>query len=255
MTNETSDKSRTHIETAKAKKAVDRRTMMGMTAAGLAGSLLASTAVSGAHQASATHLPLQRRFDGKVVLITGATSGIGRAAAVAFAGEGGKVGLCGRREQLGQEVERQIKAAGGEATYVRADVLLENDVKTFVDQIVATYGRLDVAFNNAGITIEKPLHEYSSQEWDSVLNTNLRGVFLAAKFIRDKDHGRLISKERHDDIEMYRTHPRCDDLIFFIYDPDAFIPDQRALREAIEIERAYGRSGKRKLSCHLIVKP
>jgi NAD(P)-dependent dehydrogenase (short-subunit alcohol dehydrogenase family) len=182
LTNETSDKSRTHIETAKAKKAVDRRTMMGMTAAGLAGSLLACTAVSGAHQASATHLPLRRRFDGKVVLITGATSGIGRAAAVAFAGEGGKVGFCGRREQLGQEVERQIKAAGGEATYVRADVLLENDVKTFVDQIVTTYGRLDVAFNNAGITIEKPLHEYSSQEWDSVLNTNLRGVFLAMKY-------------------------------------------------------------------------
>ena len=76
-----------------------------------------------------------------------------------------------------------------------------------------------------------------------------------AKFIRDKDHGRLISKEVHDDIEMDRTHPRCDDPIFFIYDPDAFIPDQRALREAIEIERAYGRSGERKLTCHLIVKP
>lgn len=78
---------------------------------------------------------------------------------------------------------------------------------------------------------------------------------IDAKYIRDKDHGRLISKELHDDIEMYRTHPLCDHLIFFVYDPGAFIPDQRALRTAIEIERAYGMSGEKRLSCHLIVKP
>jgi hypothetical protein len=68
-----------------------------------------------------------------------------------------------------------------------------------------------------------------------------------AKYIRDKDHGRLVSKELHDDIEMYRTHPRCDHLIFFIYDPDAFIPDQRALRTAIEIERSYGPHNEKKI--------
>jgi NAD(P)-dependent dehydrogenase (short-subunit alcohol dehydrogenase family) len=182
VNNETNDKTRTDRETAKVAKVVDRRTMIGMTAAGLAGSLLACATGSAAHQASATQLPRRRRFDGKVVLITGATSGIGRAAAIAFAAEGGKVGFCGRRQKLGQELERQIKAAGGETTYVRADLLVEDDVKTFVDRIVAIYGRLDVAFNNAGITIEKPLHEYSSQEWDSVVNTNLRGVFLAMKY-------------------------------------------------------------------------
>lgn len=182
VSNETNNKTRRDIEAVKATKAVDRRTMLSMTAAGLAGSLLAYTAGSAAHQPSATQLPRRRRFEGKVVLITGATSGIGRAAAIAFAGEGGKVGFCGRGEQLGQEVERQIKVAGGDATYVRADVRVEGDVKTFVDQIVATYGRLDVAFNNAGITIERPLHEYSSQEWDDVLDTNLRGVFLAMKY-------------------------------------------------------------------------
>lgn len=76
-----------------------------------------------------------------------------------------------------------------------------------------------------------------------------------AKYVRDKDHGRLISKELHDDIEMYRTHPHCDDLMFFVYDPDALIPDQRALREAIEIERSYGGVGGKRLRCHLIVKP
>ena len=82
-----------------------------------------------------------------------------------------------------------------------------------------------------------------------------RRFVIDAKYIRDKEHGRLISKELHDDIEMYRTHPWCDHLVFFVYDPDAFIPDQRALSAAIEIERAYGQGGERRLICHLIVKP
>jgi NAD(P)-dependent dehydrogenase (short-subunit alcohol dehydrogenase family) len=119
-------------------------------------------------------------FKDKVVLITGATSGIGRAAAVAT--EGAKVGFCGRRTVLGLEVEREIKASGGEALYVKADVMVEEEVKAFVDKVVAAYGRLDVAFNNAGITIERPLHEYSAPEWDDVVGTNLRGVFLSMKY-------------------------------------------------------------------------
>src|SRR4029077_16225341 len=109
--------------------------------------------------------PGRRRFEGKVVAITGATSGIGRAAALAFAAEGGKVALCGRRTSLGQEVEHDIKSAGGQAIYVKADVLVEDEVRAFIDQTVHTYGRLDVAFNNAGITVEKPLHDYSAEEW------------------------------------------------------------------------------------------
>jgi NAD(P)-dependent dehydrogenase (short-subunit alcohol dehydrogenase family) len=126
--------------------------------------------------------PGRRRFEGKVVAITGATSGIGRAAALAFAAEGGKVAFCGRRTALGAEVERQIKEAGGQALYIKADVLVENEVKAFIDRTVSTYGRLDVAFNNAGVTVEKPLHELSAEEWDRVTNTNLRGVFLAMKY-------------------------------------------------------------------------
>jgi hypothetical protein len=124
----------------------------------------------------------RRRFVGKVVLITGATSGIGRSAALMFAAEGGKVGFCGRRENLGGQVERQIRQAGGEAVYVRADVRVEADVRRFVDAVADRYGGLDVCFNNAGITIQKPLHEYTSAEWDDVVNTDLRGNFLALKY-------------------------------------------------------------------------
>ncbi len=158
---------------------VSRRTMLSLTAAAVAGSLAACS--QPAHPAvSAT--PARRRFEGKVVIITGATSGIGRAAALAFAAEGAKVGFCGRREGLGHALEQQIRTGGAEAAYTRADVRVENDIKSFVDQVAARYGRIDIAFNNAGITLEKPLHEYSSQEWDDIVHTNLRGVFLAMKY-------------------------------------------------------------------------
>jgi len=165
---------------AKEKSPVQRRTMLAAAAAGALG--LAAGYASRNSRPPPMISRVARRFEGKVVAITGATSGIGRAAAVAFAAEGAKVGFCGRREHLGREVEGAIRSTGGEAMYVRADVLVEGEVKAFIDRVVSAYGRLDVAFNNAGITIEKPLHEYSSEEWDSVIHTNLRGVFLAMKY-------------------------------------------------------------------------
>src|ERR1700722_21029167 len=96
-----------------------RRTMLRLTAAAVAGSLTACT--QPAHPALAA-TPAKRRFAGKVVLITGATSGIARAAALAFAAEGATVAFCGRREALGQAVEKEIRSKGAEGTYTRADV-------------------------------------------------------------------------------------------------------------------------------------
>jgi NAD(P)-dependent dehydrogenase (short-subunit alcohol dehydrogenase family) len=148
----------------------------------LAGSLAACSAGRETPNASALSQPARRRFEGKVVLITGATSGIGRAAALQFAAGGAKVSFCGRREGLGQEAEVEIRSRGGEATYIRADVRDERDVQAFVEGTIQKYGQLNVAFNNAGIGIQKPLHEYSSAEWDDVVNTNLRGAFLAMKY-------------------------------------------------------------------------
>lgn len=105
------------------------------------------------------------------------------------------------------------------------------------------------------LTYESPADKSANRYVIKDFSSSIGRFVVDAKYIRDKEHGRLISKELHDDIEMYRTHPRCDDLVFFAYDPDAFIPDQRALREAIEIERAYGSGSEKRLRCHLIVKP
>ncbi|MEV0645449.1 SDR family oxidoreductase [Phytomonospora sp. NPDC050363] len=162
-----------------------RRVLAGAVGAGVgltAGAIGAAAALQGAGTPPVVEPGAARRFEGKVVLITGATSGIGRAAAKLFADEGARVSFCGRREELGREVEREIRDAGGEATYIRADVRVEEDVRAFVEQTVAVHGGLDVCFNNAGISIERRLHEMTAAEWDDVVGTDLRGVFLSMKY-------------------------------------------------------------------------
>jgi NAD(P)-dependent dehydrogenase (short-subunit alcohol dehydrogenase family) len=124
------------------------------------------------------------RFAGKVVLITGATSGIGEATARTFAEEGAKVFFCGRRAQLGEQVATSIRASGGDATYRRADVRVESQVRDLVDACVRRYGRLDVAVNNAGIESPRAarLHEQTLADLDAVWRTNVAGVFLGMRY-------------------------------------------------------------------------
>jgi NAD(P)-dependent dehydrogenase (short-subunit alcohol dehydrogenase family) len=145
----------------------------------LAGALGLAAVPAVAHASAGTG-----RFAGKVVLITGATSGIGAATARAFAREGARVYFCGRREQLGREVAASIRSAGGEATFRRADVRYEPEVRDLVDACVRKYGRLDIAVNNAGI--ESPhavrLHEQSLVDMEAVWRTNVAGVFLGMKY-------------------------------------------------------------------------
>jgi NAD(P)-dependent dehydrogenase (short-subunit alcohol dehydrogenase family) len=167
---------------------ISRRQMLTTGAIGIAGfttAIATQTAQANTQnppepQASANP---NGRFAGKVVLITGATSGIGEATARAFAAEGATVHFCGRREALGEQVAQSIRDAGGKATYQRADVRIENDVKAFVDGCVEQYGRIDIAFNNAGIeSSPNTIVDRSLEEWMDVMMTNATGVFLSMKY-------------------------------------------------------------------------
>ena len=116
------------------------------------------------------------RFEGKVALVTGGTSGIGKATAIEFARAGAKVVLTGRREKEGAEVVREIKKLGGEAEFFRADVAKNADVKAMVDFTVDKYGRLDVAFNNAGVEWKGPLDQATEAEYRRIFDINVWGV-------------------------------------------------------------------------------
>lgn len=121
------------------------------------------------------------RFSGKVVLVTGGTSGIGKATALAFAREGAKVVVSGRREKEGLAVVEEIKKGGGTAHFVQADVAKEADVKRLVDETVAKFGRLDVAFNNAGVEVLGPLAEVTEEDYRRVFDINVWGVIASMK--------------------------------------------------------------------------
>lgn len=122
-------------------------------------------------------------FTGNVALITGAASGIGRAAALAFAQQGVQVAVVDRNQDGGEQTVEQITADGGSACFIRADVSQEADVQAMVAQTVAQFGRLDYAFNNAGVAGQGgPLHELSADNFDRVIAINLRSVFLCLKY-------------------------------------------------------------------------
>ena len=117
-----------------------------------------------------------------VVLITGALTGIGRATALAFAREGAQIVVSGRRDEAGQALVSELRAAGAEAEYHRADVRQEDDVKQLVDRTVARFGRLDVAVNNAGTEGESgPITGQSIENFRATFDTNVLGVFLSLK--------------------------------------------------------------------------
>lgn len=126
---------------------------------------------------------MSQELSGKVALVTGGTSGIGRATAIAYAQQQAKVVVVGRRFDEGEETVRLIKKAGGEAIFVQADVTKEADVEAMVDKAVGVFGRLDIAFNNAGTVGENPsLIEQTEAEYDHMMNVNVKGIWLSMKY-------------------------------------------------------------------------
>lgn len=122
------------------------------------------------------------RFEGRVAFVTGATSGIGRATALAFAREGASVVVGDIAIEGNRETARVIEQAGGRSLAVTCDVTRGEDIKAALQSAVERFGRLDIAFNNAGAEQPiKPVHEISDDEWDRLVAVNLRGAFVAMK--------------------------------------------------------------------------
>jgi NAD(P)-dependent dehydrogenase (short-subunit alcohol dehydrogenase family) len=122
-------------------------------------------------------------FTGKVAFVTGAANGIGRAAALAFARQGGSVVVTDVSEQNNQETARMIQELGGQALAVRCDVSRADDIQRALNATIETFGRLDFGFNNAGIEYTiKPAADVTEEEWDRIIDIDLRGVFLCMKY-------------------------------------------------------------------------
>jgi len=125
-----------------------------------------------------------KSLEGRVVIVTGASSGLGEAAALKFAQAGAKVVVAARRENKGQMVVKKIEALGADGLFIKTDVTERSDIEALVDGTVAKFGRLDCAVNNAGITgpVMIPVAEIEEEGWDELMNTNLKAVWMCMKY-------------------------------------------------------------------------
>lgn len=124
---------------------------------------------------------MELALQGKVALVTGGNSGIGRSVAIAFARAGAKVVIAARGVEKGEETLALIRKDGGDCRFVKTDVSKRAEVEALTDRIVETYGRLDCAVNNAAIEGQKPFLDWTEEEWDATVDTNLKGVWLCMR--------------------------------------------------------------------------
>ncbi|MDY8023269.1 glucose 1-dehydrogenase [Paenibacillus polymyxa] len=137
-------------------------------------------------------------LEGKVITITGAGSGIGRASAVLMAARRAKLVLVDFNAVTGEETLKLVRENGGEAIFVQADVTRSEDVQNYIQKAIETYGKIDVAFNNAGILQKfQPFHEISEEEFSQVIDVNLKGIFLGMKYalqvMEKQGYGHIIN--------------------------------------------------------------
>jgi NAD(P)-dependent dehydrogenase (short-subunit alcohol dehydrogenase family) len=123
-----------------------------------------------------------KRFESKVAIVTGATTGIGYETARRFAEEGAKVACVGRNAERGVALTEKINANSGEAMFLQADVRYNQQIKRAIDGVIDRFGRIDVLFNNAGVELIRSCAETTEDEWDLVLDTNLKSAFLFSKY-------------------------------------------------------------------------
>src|SRR2546430_6502709 len=123
-----------------------------------------------------------RKMSNPVVLVTGALTGIGRAAAIAFAKKGAKLVIAGRRDEAGKALVKELRSLGSEAEFINADVRKDDEVRALVDKTVARFGRLDVAVNNAGTEGKVgPVTDQTAESYAATFDTNVLGVLLSMK--------------------------------------------------------------------------
>jgi NAD(P)-dependent dehydrogenase (short-subunit alcohol dehydrogenase family) len=138
-----------------------------------------------------------QKLDGKVAVISGASKGLGRAMALALAGEGAAVALVARRVEPLSEAQQAIKAAGGQAAIFQADVSREDQVRRLEQDVGAAFGKVDILINNAGTNVRKPVIEFTLEEWQLVVDTNLTSVFLMCRSfiprLMGRGYGRILN--------------------------------------------------------------
>lgn len=141
---------------------------------------------------------IQDRFAGKVMVVTGGTSGIGKAVCLRAGAEGAKVVIAGRSQARGEAIEKEIREAGGEAVFIQCDVTKKEDILNLYAKAVERYGRLDIAINNAGIVGDsKKIEDLTDDDWFSVVNANLNAMFYCIreeiKYMLKNENGGALS--------------------------------------------------------------
>lgn len=137
------------------------------------------------------------KLTGQTALVTGGSKGIGRAICLALAREGANVVFAARDENRSKETMDELKETGSKALAVKADVRYEEDVKSLISKAVDEFGRLDILVNNAGVAYRKPLEETTLEEYEKIMDTNLKGIFLCTKYaipyIRNSSNGKIVN--------------------------------------------------------------